>query len=90
MVTLLARAGDAGPLPDARAKQTHRRRLAEIEEDMEEARADHDITGQEQNGPDSNVVRPSVTTSTRLLLQRRGGAAPGPGSCAGQAPVSRF
>ncbi|KOU24847.1 transcriptional regulator [Streptomyces sp. WM6372] len=44
----LARAGDAGPLLDDRAKQMYRRRLAEIEDDMEEARADNDIARREQ------------------------------------------
>ncbi|MFI6144258.1 transcriptional regulator [Streptomyces sp. NPDC051109] len=44
----LARAGDAGPLLDDRAKQMYRRRLAEIEDDMEEARADDDIARREQ------------------------------------------
>ncbi|MFF4104455.1 transcriptional regulator [Streptomyces sp. NPDC001903] len=44
----LARVGDAGPLLDARAKQMYRRRLAEIEDDVEEARADHDLARQEQ------------------------------------------
>src|SRR6185436_16460795 len=31
--------GDAGPVLDARAKESYRRRLAEIEDDIEEARA---------------------------------------------------
>ncbi|MFD5507678.1 transcriptional regulator [Streptomyces sp. NPDC127051] len=44
----LVRTGDAGPLLDDRAKQMYRRRLAEIEDDMEEARADNDIARQEQ------------------------------------------
>ncbi|MFD9408731.1 transcriptional regulator [Streptomyces sp. NPDC059989] len=44
----LARVGDAGPLLDAGAKQMYRRRLTEIEEDIEEARADNDIARQEQ------------------------------------------
>jgi tetratricopeptide (TPR) repeat protein len=36
-------AGDAGPLLDRRAKEAYRRRLAEIEEDIEEARATGDL-----------------------------------------------
>ncbi|WP_234318249.1 transcriptional regulator [Streptomyces sp. NRRL S-244] len=44
----LARAGDAGPLLDDRAKRMYRRRLAEIEDDMEEARAGNDIARREQ------------------------------------------
>ncbi|MFK0048681.1 transcriptional regulator [Streptomyces sp. NPDC090741] len=44
----LARTGDAGPLLDDRAKRMYRRRLAEIEDDMEEARSDNDIARQEQ------------------------------------------
>ncbi|MCX4695359.1 transcriptional regulator [Streptomyces sp. NBC_01408] len=44
----LARTGDAGPLLDDRAKRMYRRRLAEIEEDIDDARADHDIGRQEQ------------------------------------------
>ncbi|MCX4545929.1 transcriptional regulator [Streptomyces sp. NBC_01565] len=39
----LLRADDAGPLLDDRAKHMYRRRLTEIEDDIEEARADHDI-----------------------------------------------
>ncbi|MEU9084445.1 transcriptional regulator [Streptomyces sp. NPDC048357] len=44
----LSRAGDLGPLLDGRAKDMYRRRLAEIDEDIEEARADHDIARREQ------------------------------------------
>ncbi|MBA3396362.1 MAG: transcriptional regulator [Deltaproteobacteria bacterium] len=40
--------GDAGPVLDARAKQVYRRRLAEIEEDLEEATARHDLGRVEQ------------------------------------------
>jgi tetratricopeptide (TPR) repeat protein len=40
---LVADAGDAGELLDERAKQTYRRRLTEIEEDIEEARTMGDI-----------------------------------------------
>ena len=40
---LVADAGDAGELLDERAKQTYRRRLTEIEEDIEEARALGDV-----------------------------------------------
>uniref|UniRef100_A0AAU2JYC5 Transcriptional regulator n=1 Tax=Streptomyces sp. NBC_00049 TaxID=2903617 RepID=A0AAU2JYC5_9ACTN len=46
----LLRAGDAGPGPvlDDRAKNMYRRRLTEIEDDIEEARADHDTARQAQ------------------------------------------
>ncbi|MFI1285594.1 transcriptional regulator [Streptomyces sp. NPDC020858] len=44
----LSRAGDLGPLLDDRAKEMYRRRLAEIEEDIEEARADQDLARREQ------------------------------------------
>ncbi|MCX5126357.1 transcriptional regulator [Streptomyces sp. NBC_00347] len=46
----LSRAGDLGPLLDDRAKQMYRRRLADIEEDIEDARADNDVARQEQAG----------------------------------------
>ncbi|MFE9929729.1 transcriptional regulator [Streptomyces sp. NPDC005533] len=44
----LVRVGDAGPLLDDRAKQMYGRRLAEIEDDIKEARADNDIARREQ------------------------------------------
>jgi hypothetical protein len=40
---LVPDAGDAGQLLDARAKEAYRRRLAEIDEDIEEARAMADV-----------------------------------------------
>ncbi len=40
--------GDAGPALDARAKQAYRRRLSEIDEDLEEATARHDLGRVEQ------------------------------------------
>ena len=40
---LVPDAGDAGQLLDARAKEAYRRRLAEIDEDIEEARATADV-----------------------------------------------
>lgn len=40
--------GDAGEMLDARAKEAYRRRLTEIEEDIEEARAMGDIEREEQ------------------------------------------
>ncbi len=43
-----ARSGDAGPLLDERAKRMYRRRLAEIDEDIEEARAGNDLGRREQ------------------------------------------
>lgn len=46
----LSRAGDLGPLLDDRAKQMYRRRSAEIDADIEEARADNDVGRQEQAG----------------------------------------
>lgn len=44
----LARAGDLGPLLDDRAKRMYRRRLAEIEDDIDEARAGNDLARQAQ------------------------------------------
>ncbi|MFK4593709.1 transcriptional regulator [Streptomyces pristinaespiralis] len=44
----LLRAGDAGPLLDDRAKRMYRRRLTEIEDDIEEARRDNDLARQGQ------------------------------------------
>ena len=35
--------GDAGEMLDARAKETYRRRLAEIEEDLDDAQSKHDV-----------------------------------------------
>jgi hypothetical protein len=40
---LVPDAGDAGQLLDPRAKEAYRRRLAEIDEDIEEARAMADV-----------------------------------------------
>jgi hypothetical protein len=40
--------GDAGPILDARAKEAYRRRLAEIEEDVEAARAAGDVEWEER------------------------------------------
>jgi hypothetical protein len=57
----LPRAADAGTLLDDRAKQMYRRRLTEIEEDLEEARADNDLARQEQAQirlPDQSPSRP--------------------------------
>ncbi|WP_369779298.1 transcriptional regulator [Streptomyces sp. R33] len=62
----LARAGDAGPLLDARAKQMYRRRLAEIEEDMEEARADNDIARQEQSELERGFLISELTRAVGL------------------------
>jgi len=44
----LLRSGDAGPLLDDRAKQMYRRRLAEIDDDIEEAQVAGDMTRQAQ------------------------------------------
>jgi tetratricopeptide (TPR) repeat protein len=44
----LLRAGDAGPLLDDHAKQMYRRRLTEIDEDIQEARLDNDMARQAQ------------------------------------------
>ncbi len=62
----LARAGDAGPLLDARAKQMYRRRLEEIDEDMEEARADHDIARQEQTELERGFLINELTRAVGL------------------------
>ncbi|HET7322254.1 MAG TPA: hypothetical protein VFI96_07165 [Longimicrobiaceae bacterium] len=44
----VASAGDAGPILDARAKEAYHRRLAEIEEDIETARATGDVGREER------------------------------------------
>ncbi|WP_330295134.1 transcriptional regulator [Streptomyces sp. NBC_00503] len=62
----LGRVGDAGPLLDARAKQMYRRRLAEIEEDMEEARADNDIARQEQTELERGFLISELTRAVGL------------------------
>ncbi|MFE9479528.1 transcriptional regulator [Streptomyces spororaveus] len=62
----LARTGDAGPLLDARAKQMYRRRLAEIEDDMEEARADNDIARQEQTELERGFLIGELTRAVGL------------------------
>ncbi|HEY3258383.1 MAG TPA: hypothetical protein VGJ64_05965 [Gemmatimonadaceae bacterium] len=43
-----AEVGDSGPMLDPRAKDAYRRRLAEIEEDIEEARTQGDIERERQ------------------------------------------
>lgn len=62
----LSRVGDLGPLLDDRAKQTYRRRLAEIEEDIEDARADNDIARQEQTGLEREFLISELTRAVGL------------------------
>ncbi|MEU9164531.1 transcriptional regulator [Streptomyces sp. NPDC048424] len=72
----LARAGDLGPLLDDRAKDMYRRRLAEIEEDIEEARADHDIARREQTELERTFLIDELARAVGLGgRDRRAGAA---------------
>ncbi|MGW0778897.1 transcriptional regulator [Streptomyces sp. NPDC002835] len=72
----LARSGDAGPLLDEHAKRMYRRRLAEIEEDIEEARAEHDIGRQEQAAFERDFLIGELARAVGLGgRDRRAGAA---------------
>lgn len=61
-----SRVGDLGPLLDDRAKRMYRRRLAEIEEDIEDARADNDIARQEQTGLEREFLINELTRAVGL------------------------
>jgi hypothetical protein len=54
--TFMADLGDAGQMLDRRAKDAYRRRLAEIEEDVEEAKAMGDIPRAEQAGAEREFL----------------------------------
>ncbi|MFJ3726668.1 transcriptional regulator [Streptomyces sp. NPDC090045] len=72
----LSRAGDLGPLLDDRAKDMYRRRLAEIEEDIEEARADNDIARREQTELEREFLIGELARAVGLGgRDRRAGAA---------------
>lgn len=74
--TRLSRAGDLGPLLDDRAKDMYRRRLAEIEEDIEEARADNDIARREQTELEREFLIGELARAVGLGgRDRRAGAA---------------
>ncbi|MFJ3908244.1 transcriptional regulator [Streptomyces vinaceus] len=74
--TRLSRAGDLGPLLDDRAKDIYRRRLAEIEEDIEEARADNDIARCEQTELEREFLIGELARAVGLGgRDRRAGAA---------------
>ncbi|QEV49542.1 transcriptional regulator [Streptomyces vinaceus] len=74
--TRLSRAGDLGPLLDDRAKEMYRRRLAEIEEDIEEARADNDIARREQTKLEREFLMGELARAVGLGgRDRRAGAA---------------
>lgn len=73
---MLSHAGDAGPLLDNRAKQMYRRRLAEIEDDIEEAGADNDIARQEQAELERDFLISELARAVGLGgRDRRAGAA---------------
>ncbi|WP_415951610.1 transcriptional regulator [Streptomyces sp. KLOTTS4A1] len=75
-VERISRAGDAGPLLDDRAKRMYRRRLAEIEDDIEEARADNDIARQEQTEFERDFLIGELARAVGLGgRDRRAGAA---------------
>ncbi|ROR00360.1 hypothetical protein EDE04_6924 [Streptomyces sp. 2132.2] len=74
--TRLSRAGDLGPLLDDRAKDMYRRRLAESEEDIEEARADNDIARCEQTELEREFLIGELARAVGLGgRDRRAGAA---------------
>ncbi|RPF30110.1 hypothetical protein EDD96_6672 [Streptomyces sp. Ag109_G2-6] len=74
--TRLSWAGDLGPLLDDRAKDMYRRRLAEIEEDIEEARADNDIARREQTELEREFLIGELARAVGLGgRDRRAGAA---------------
>ncbi len=68
--------GDAGAMLDARAKQAYRRRLAEIEEDIESARAMGDIEREAQAEVERDVLVRELSRAVGLGgRDRRAGAA---------------
>jgi tetratricopeptide (TPR) repeat protein len=68
--------GDAGALLDARAKAAYRRRLAEIEEDLEEARATGDVPRQAQASTEREVLVRELSRAVGLGgRDRRAGSA---------------
>ena len=73
---MLADAGDAGQLLDARAKAAYRRRLAEIEEDIEEARALGDDQRAAQADAERDVLVQELARAFGLSgRERRAGSA---------------
>ncbi|WP_405700841.1 transcriptional regulator [Streptomyces sp. NBC_00069] len=76
VVGRLLHADDAGPLLDDRAKHMYRRRLTEIEDDIEEARADHDIGRQAQAEFERDFLVAELSRAVGLGgRDRRAGAA---------------
>ena len=72
----LAVEGDAGPLLDARAKEAYRRRLAEIDEDLAEARAADDARRAAQAGSERDFLRRELARAVGLGgRERRAGSA---------------
>jgi tetratricopeptide (TPR) repeat protein len=68
--------GDAGEMLDARAKEAYRRRLAEIEEDIEEARALSDSERQVQAETERDVLLRELSRAVGLGgRDRRAGSA---------------
>ncbi|MFF8380593.1 hypothetical protein ACF07V_31165 [Streptomyces sp. NPDC015661] len=68
--------GDVGPLLDDRAKQMYRRRLTEIEGDIEEARADNDFARKEQAELERSFLIDELSRAVGLGgHDRRAGAA---------------
>ncbi|POX55639.1 transcriptional regulator [Streptomyces sp. Ru71] len=72
----LVRAPDAGPLLDERAKAAYRQRLAEIEEDLDDARAQGDLARQEQAAYERDFLIAELRRAVGLGgRDRRAGAA---------------
>jgi hypothetical protein len=73
---LLADAGDAGELLDARARKAYRRRLAEIDEDIERARALGDVGRAAQAETERDFLLRELSRAVGLGgRRRRAGAA---------------
>jgi tetratricopeptide (TPR) repeat protein len=74
--TFMADLGDAGQMLDRRAKDAYRRRLAEIEEDVEEAKAMGDIPRAEQAGAEREFLVRELARAVGIGGQdRRAGSA---------------
>ena len=76
--------GDAGELLDERAKDAYRRRLAEIEEDIEHARALNDTGREEQADAEREFLVRELSRAVGLRGRDRRAAIPvGARSCRG-------
>jgi hypothetical protein len=60
------RGGDAGPILDARAKESYRRRLGELAEELEEARANHDLGSAERAEAEIDALTDQLASAVGL------------------------